>query len=76
MEATALPIFRDQLLDRRQKLETAAATLGPADEVARLLQEVDVNRLPRHREVEAGRASFGDKRVWDFMSKAMSVRRR
>lgn len=41
MEAPALPIFRDQLLDRRQKLETAAATLGRADEVTRLLQEVD-----------------------------------
>jgi len=41
MEATTLPVFRDQLLDRRQKLETAAATLGPADEVTRLLQEVD-----------------------------------
>jgi sigma-B regulation protein RsbU (phosphoserine phosphatase) len=41
MEATALPVFRDQLLDRRQKLETAAATLGGASEVTRLLQEVD-----------------------------------
>lgn len=41
MEATAPTISRDQLLDRRQKLETAAATLGRADEVARLLQEVD-----------------------------------
>jgi sigma-B regulation protein RsbU (phosphoserine phosphatase) len=41
MEATALPIFRDQLLDRRQKLETAAATLSGASEVTRLLQEVD-----------------------------------
>lgn len=41
MEATTLPIFRDQLLDRRQKLETAAATLGRPDEVTRLLQEVD-----------------------------------
>jgi len=39
MEATELPIFRDQLLDRRQKLEAAAA--GPIPEVARLLQEVD-----------------------------------
>jgi sigma-B regulation protein RsbU (phosphoserine phosphatase) len=29
------------LLDRRQKLETAGATLGRADEVTRLLQEVD-----------------------------------
>ena len=41
MEATALPIFRDQLLDRRQKLETAAATLRGATDVTRLLQEVD-----------------------------------
>ena len=41
MEATPLPIFRDQLLDRRQKLETAAATLGRAGEVTRLLDEVD-----------------------------------
>ena len=41
MEATTLPVFRDQLLDRRQKLETTAATLGRADEVTRLLQEVD-----------------------------------
>ena len=41
MEATALPIFRDQLLERRQKLETAAVTLGQPDEVTRLLQEVD-----------------------------------
>jgi hypothetical protein len=41
MEATALPIFRDQLLDRRQKLETAAATLSGANDVTRLLQEVD-----------------------------------
>jgi len=41
MEATALPIFRDQLLNRRQKLEIAAATLGRAEEVTHLLQEVD-----------------------------------
>jgi sigma-B regulation protein RsbU (phosphoserine phosphatase) len=41
MEATALPIFRDQLLDRRQKLETATATVGGANDVTRLLQEVD-----------------------------------
>ncbi len=39
MDATAL--YRDQLLDRRQKLETAVATLGRPDEVSRLLQEVD-----------------------------------
>lgn len=38
MEATALPIFRDQLLDRRQKLETAAATLSGTNDVTRLLQ--------------------------------------
>ena len=41
MEATVLPIFRDQLLDRRQKLETATATLRGATDVTRLLQEVD-----------------------------------
>jgi RNA polymerase-binding transcription factor DksA len=41
MEATALPIFRDQLLDRRQKLATAAATSSEAHDVTRLLQEVD-----------------------------------
>ncbi|HEY3045242.1 MAG TPA: SpoIIE family protein phosphatase [Vicinamibacterales bacterium] len=41
MEATALPIFRDQLLDRRQKLETAAATLPGPNDVTRLLEEVD-----------------------------------
>lgn len=41
MEVTALPIFRDQLLNRRQKLETAVATLPGATDVTRLLQEVD-----------------------------------
>ncbi len=41
MEATALPVFRDQLLDRRQKLETAAATLSGPNDVTRLLEEVD-----------------------------------
>lgn len=41
MEATAFPLFRDQLLDRRQKLEGAAAALDAEGEVARLLQEVD-----------------------------------
>jgi Prokaryotic dksA/traR C4-type zinc finger len=41
MAATAFAPLRDQLLDRRQKLEAAAATLNPRDEVARLLQEVD-----------------------------------
>jgi phosphoserine phosphatase RsbU/P len=40
MEATAHPIFREQLLDRRRKLEKAAIRRG-ADEVTRLLQEVD-----------------------------------
>jgi len=39
MEATALPIFRDQLLDRRRRLESAA--LPAAADVARLLKEVD-----------------------------------
>jgi sigma-B regulation protein RsbU (phosphoserine phosphatase) len=41
MEATTLPVLRDQLLDRRQKLETAAVMLGRTDEVTRLLHEVD-----------------------------------
>src|SRR3989442_164901 len=41
MEATALPIFRDQLLAGREKLSTAAATLSGASDVTRLLQEVD-----------------------------------
>src|SRR5687767_6372900 len=41
MEATALPIFRGELVVRRRKLETAAARLGRADEVMRLRQEVD-----------------------------------
>ena len=41
MEATILPIFRDQLLDRRRKLETAAATTRGANDVTRLLHEVD-----------------------------------
>ncbi len=37
MEATALPIFRDQLLDRRRRLDSAPAAV----DVARLLKEVD-----------------------------------
>ena len=37
MEATALPIFREQLLDRRRRLERAAWHRG-ADEVSRLLR--------------------------------------
>jgi sigma-B regulation protein RsbU (phosphoserine phosphatase) len=41
MEAAAVPIFRDELIDRRQKLEAAVATLRGANEVARLLKEVD-----------------------------------
>jgi phosphoserine phosphatase RsbU/P len=41
MKATALPILRDQLLDRRRQLETAAATLVGTDEVTRLLEAVD-----------------------------------
>jgi phosphoserine phosphatase RsbU/P len=40
MEATAIPIFREQLLDRRRKLQKAASRRG-ADEVTRLLTEVD-----------------------------------
>ena len=39
MEVTTSPIFREQLLDRRRKLETAAPHGG--SEVSRLLQEVD-----------------------------------
>jgi phosphoserine phosphatase RsbU/P len=39
MDSTAL--YRDQLLDRRQKLEAAVATLGRPGDVGRLLQEVD-----------------------------------
>ena len=41
MEIIALPTFRDELLDRHQKLETAAVMLGRTDEVIRLLNEVD-----------------------------------
>lgn len=41
MDATTASSVRDQLLDRRQRLETAAATLGRAGEVARLLHEID-----------------------------------
>jgi phosphoserine phosphatase RsbU/P len=40
MEATALPIFRDQLLNRRRRLESAAASPAAGD-VPRLLEEVD-----------------------------------
>ena len=40
-QATVLPVFREQLLDRRQKLETAAARLRGATDVTRLLHEVD-----------------------------------
>jgi sigma-B regulation protein RsbU (phosphoserine phosphatase) len=43
MEASIGPelLFRDQLLDRRQRLETAAATLSGDSDVRRLLGEVD-----------------------------------
>jgi sigma-B regulation protein RsbU (phosphoserine phosphatase) len=41
MEATALPLLRDQLLDRRQRLEVAAAAPVRPDDVTRLLAEVD-----------------------------------
>jgi phosphoserine phosphatase RsbU/P len=40
MEATALPIFREQLLERRRRLERAVAG-GRGDDVMRLVQEVD-----------------------------------
>jgi phosphoserine phosphatase RsbU/P len=38
MDATTLPLYRDQLLDRRQKLQQVAAT---ATDIERLLAEVD-----------------------------------
>jgi sigma-B regulation protein RsbU (phosphoserine phosphatase) len=41
METTAIPILRDQLLDRRRQLEAASATFRRGDEVTRLLQDVD-----------------------------------
>jgi sigma-B regulation protein RsbU (phosphoserine phosphatase) len=41
MEITAPAMFQDQLIDRRRRLETAAATLPAAAEVRRLLGEVD-----------------------------------
>jgi len=41
MATTELSTAREQLLDRRQKLEYVAATTGQADEVTRLLTEVD-----------------------------------
>jgi len=41
METTTLSGIRDQLLDRRRQLETAAATRGGSGEVTRLLHEVD-----------------------------------
>jgi phosphoserine phosphatase RsbU/P len=41
MEQAVLPVLRDQLIVRRQKLESAAATLSDPDEVMRLLAEVD-----------------------------------
>ncbi len=41
METTALPVFRDRLLDRRRKLQDAAAAPHHAAEMSRLLREVD-----------------------------------
>jgi sigma-B regulation protein RsbU (phosphoserine phosphatase) len=41
IEATSIPMFREQLLDRRHKLEEADAVSGPLQDVTRLLQEVD-----------------------------------
>jgi len=41
METLSLSSVRDQLVDRRQKLEGAVATLGRDGDVMRLLQEVD-----------------------------------
>jgi sigma-B regulation protein RsbU (phosphoserine phosphatase) len=49
MENTALPFFRDQLVDRRRRLEAASVTAEAALEAARLLQEIDaaLDRLQR-----------------------------
>lgn len=41
MDAIAIANVRDQLIDRRLKLETAAATLDAPEDAVRLLQEVD-----------------------------------
>ncbi len=41
MEATTVPVLRNQLVDRREKLEQAARSLGRTDDVAHLLREVD-----------------------------------
>lgn len=41
METAALGSARDQLLDRRHTLEDVAVMAGPADEVTRLLGEID-----------------------------------
>jgi phosphoserine phosphatase RsbU/P len=41
MEATQVPILRNQLIDRRQKLEAAVGALPETSQVARLLEEVD-----------------------------------
>lgn len=41
MDATGIGLYRDQLVDRRQKLEAAVHAAGPMPEVTRLLQEVD-----------------------------------
>lgn len=41
MEAAGIPILRDQLVERRRQLDTAAATAPRTEEVTRLLQEVD-----------------------------------
>lgn len=42
---TVLPVLRDQLLDRRDKLESAARTLGRSDDLTRLLREIDAALL-------------------------------
>ena len=41
METTASSIFQDQLTDRKRRLEAAAVTLPAANDVRRLLIEVD-----------------------------------
>ena len=41
METTTVSIFRDQLTDRRRKLQTASAALGETGELRQLLSDVD-----------------------------------
>ena len=41
MDTASEPILRDQLLDRRRRLESAVRDVGDAPDLVRLLQEVD-----------------------------------